>query len=615
VPASTSLQRTTEKYALQYLEDIAFDLLLARGAAAKTADLVREIQGHLPAGAALIRRTLGDSPRFLSEDRRWNLSHRALADRPLEGLLEQLLASCGRPMTTTALADEVAGLLRRTPEEMEPVVTKLLTTRRKFWQISAGTWGLTAWLLDINDDDNEEDSFNRNFFMRGAEVRPLYEQLVATSTARKAPVEAAETLIREAGHPLENKTLQLALRKGRSSGFEPQEHFRAMLDDERFMLLAGPHWALADFGATVRPLVKRLSDRAQTEAEEQGLTSLAEGPVVVKAEDIQEIREIIKREGRPLGTSELATTVFELSPTAKSFGATVADLHKQLSKATVLLKVGQQSWVLPEMMPDDIEEAPSGLVVYSLPDERLEDPEADAVLTDSGLDGDLANQVHDPVYEDFGEEADVKVKKEQMSTTDTHYSVPLHHLEAGTMKLRRQDAGFLSVDGPINAVTFVDAEQGSFPVWINTDTGLIYGLGDWYRAHVFVPGSMLHISATDTPDVYELAAEDKVDPNLAIDPERMEHLKSLREEAEKDDWSVFELLCALMSDHRKGVKFAPLWAEVNVVRRTPRRVLASDLSAYHCFYLRPAKSGNWVFDERRMDQGRKKDKKKYLRRS
>jgi hypothetical protein len=57
-----------------------------------------------------------------------------------------------------------------------------------------------------------------------------------------------------------------------------------------------------------------------------------------------------------------------------------------------------------------------------------------------------------------------------------------------------------------------------------------------------------------------------------------------------------------------------LWAEVNVVRRTARRVVASDLASYHCFYQRPPGSDVWVFDERKVSQGRKKTKRKYLRR-
>ncbi len=70
----------------------------------------------------------------------------------------------------------------------------------------------------------------------------------------------------------------------------------------------------------------------------------------------------------------------------------------------------------------------------------------------------------------------------------------------------------------------------------------------------------------------------------------------------------------LLADHEKGTSFMGLWSEVNVVRRTTRRVVASNLASYHCFYQRPANSDMWVFDERKVSQGRKKTKRKYLRR-
>jgi hypothetical protein len=51
---------------------------------------------------------------------------------------------------------------------------------------------------------------------------------------------------------------------------------------------------------------------------------------------------------------------------------------------------------------------------------------------------------------------------------------------------------------------------------------------------------------------------------------------------------------------------------VSVVRRTTRRVVASDLTSYHCFFQRPAGSDTWLYDERKVGQGRKKTKKKYI---
>ncbi|MCJ7822297.1 MAG: hypothetical protein MUQ26_04330, partial [Armatimonadetes bacterium] len=63
----------------------------------------------------------------------------------------------------------------------------------------------------------------------------------------------------------------------------------------------------------------------------------------------------------------------------------------------------------------------------------------------------------------------------------------------------------------------------------------------------------------------------------------------------------------------KGMPFMAVWAGVNVIRRTTRRVVASNVASYHCFYQRPANSDVWVYDERKVSQGRKKTKRKYQR--
>ncbi|GAG52531.1 unnamed protein product, partial [marine sediment metagenome] len=89
----------------------------------------------------------------------------------------------------------------------------------------------------------------------------------------------------------------------------------------------------------------------------------------------------------------------------------------------------------------------------------------------------------------------------------------------------------------------------------------------------------------------------------------------IRREAAKGDWRVLQIMQRLAAGHEKGVPFMTLWAEVNVARRTTRRVVASNLVSYHCFYQRPANSDTWVFDERKITQGRKKTKRKYLRSS
>ncbi len=94
----------------------------------------------------------------------------------------------------------------------------------------------------------------------------------------------------------------------------------------------------------------------------------------------------------------------------------------------------------------------------------------------------------------------------------------------------------------------------------------------------------------------------------------MKQLDAIRKEATKGKWSVFRLMQEVFAAHEGGIPFMTIWAEVNVVRRTTRRVVASDLSSYHAFTQRPTGSDLWFFDERKVSQGRKKTKKRFIRR-
>jgi len=70
-----------------------------------------------------------------------------------------------------------------------------------------------------------------------------------------------------------------------------------------------------------------------------------------------------------------------------------------------------------------------------------------------------------------------------------------------------------------------------------------------------------------------------------------------------------------MQEHHSGVDFIRLWSEVNIVRRTSKRLVASLLSGYHCFYARQrGKNWLWRFDANRVDQGFMRQKRKFVRR-
>ena len=65
-----------------------------------------------------------------------------------------------------------------------------------------------------------------------------------------------------------------------------------------------------------------------------------------------------------------------------------------------------------------------------------------------------------------------------------------------------------------------------------------------------------------------------------------------------------------MEHYRKGIEFITLLTEVNIVRRVSRRLVASVLTEYHCFFQR---AGAWVYDVKKLPLGFDKSKRKFIK--
>ena len=96
---------------------------------------------------------------------------------------------------------------------------------------------------------------------------------------------------------------------------------------------------------------------------------------------------------------------------------------------------------------------------------------------------------------------------------------------------------------------------------------------------------------------------------MFISRNRVNELLALQERADAEDLPTFDIVREIMEHYRKGIEFLTLHTEVNLVRRVHRRLVASLLSEYHCYFQR---GGAWVFDAKKLSQGFDKSKRKYL---
>ena len=605
--------RERKSLAVQYFEDLIFEMMLNTGQAAKSREIANEFDDLLKISPKFVRKTLYYSDRFDMEDRRWNLALRTAIHLPFEGAIEYTLRSYGKPMFLRAIHNEMALVQRRPVDFFDDLLLETLQSRAKYWQTPDGMWCLSEWLLDTSQDDPEK-CFLQNFFLQGEEVRPLVDELLDTRMSTdQPPIEMAIKLMRKVGRPVPNKVLGYAIWRLREGDFDPVAFLQECREDERLLMLSGVMWGLQEFVPEYHKELKRLSRRAEKEEEaEWAEEEEPEGPIIITPTDVEEVFKYLRRRKKPQSARVLAENIFEYSSASRRLQEAVDALMSAMSLDSRFVRVGSQTWALPGMMPKHTDKVPSALL--PIPVEPRED-EADAELEDEGLEPVLVSWVHDPRYEDFGEEPEIDISPEQQPTDELRHILLHDHWKAGTLKVRVCDRRFYPSESDLVCATFVDKETAkSYPVWLSYTTSLLYEMGDWYAARNLWPGAIFAITPGSVPDEFVVSYEEEVDPYVSLTEERIKQINKVRREASKESWSVLQIMQRLLAAHEKGAPFMTLWAEVNVARRTARRVVASNLASYHCFYQRPANSDVWIFDERKVTQGRKKTKRKYLRR-
>jgi hypothetical protein len=610
---TTQEREAKRSLALHYMEDLLYDNLLSTGVAAKSADLAAFLeQQGIKVDIKFIRLSLADSPRFMVEDRRWNIGLRGEIRRPFAGLVEFALHEYGKPMPIAALRNEMALVMRRPLEFFEELLARSLGDQEKYFQTAAEEWGLRDWLLDTDYRD-EEELFMRNFFFTQADAKAALDELLDTRMATDQPADQmAIKLLRKAMHPVDHRLLSIALWKLRDGDVNSEELYEQLRTDERTLLLSGGHWALAEWQEEWVGDLKKLSKRAEKledlpwleeDVEEKGFS--------ISDQDIKETVSFSKKQRRAVRIREILERIFEISSGSSRWDTAAVVIAETLAKDGRLIRVGAQSWMLPAYVPK-VDKVPKALLIEER--KRAED-ETDAELEDEGLDGGLAAWVHDPRYEDIGEEEEVEVSREkQQPKGEIRQVVLYHHMKAGTLKLRKTDQRFYPTEADPACLGFRDEEaDNDLEVWVNRQIGLLFGLDAWYEDRQLEPGDIFTITRTDEADDYLVANTGENDPLLVISPARQKILRSLKKAAAEKNWPTFEIMCRIMADYEKGIPFMTLWAEANVVRRIRKRVIASNLSSYHCFSQRPAGNDNWVFDERRVSLGRKKTKRHFVR--
>ncbi|MDW8367602.1 MAG: hypothetical protein RMK49_17295 [Abditibacteriales bacterium] len=620
-------KKDADRFTRILLEDMVTTALLRGGRPLRTAELLSAMTDGAQISRALLRLELGESERVVTAERRWDLTSRiGAARRPIEGLVDSTLRLVGKPLALPLLAREVAVVRGDHIESVRHFLGRLLADRPKYVPLSNNLYALEDWLLDVRAE-TEADVIFENMLEQEEDIASLLQEVDVKDLTRSGQeADWCVKILDVVGRPLSQRVLSFLVWKGRPQQFDAVSLLDTLATNEKFSYLCGGYVCLGETLAELKRELSRRSARAEREAGEEvsvaDIDALLRRRVAreemarLRPEELEEIKRYMRQTQSPVSLAFVMTDLFEMSPDDKAFVPTLHALAEEMRSDREFTPVGKDRWFLRELIPPQIHDVPILLTPIHLDLRTLEDEPIDVLLTDDGLDGDLPAIVRAPEWEDIGEEAEVeRLTKTKMTGDRLTYTVLYHHFKAGTMKLRKMDEEFFPPDVNIARLVFVDDAYGEIPVWLNRETGLLYGFKDWYNTRLTPAGSIFTVERTDDPDRYIIRSIDTRNSPAYIDPNRLKDLQSLAERAENASMPVFEILQELMQEHHSGVEFITLWSEMNVVRRTAKRLLASILSGYHCFYARQrGKNWLWRFDENRVDQGFMRQKRKFVRR-
>lgn len=604
-----------EALASELLTTLLHRALVRLGEPARIGDIVREV-GDETVTPALARRQMETQPRrFAAVDRRWDITSRYLdKTKPLERTLEEVIAIYGAPIPTDDVAGELAQITGRVKEAYTEVAARLLRGA-PFFPIAGGlAYGLRSWLLDLTSE-REDDILFYNYL--SAEKLAPFQSAASGMDWDGNPTGAAHTLVSMGGgQPVDNRILQYFAWKSLGEEFDGAAIYDAVATDrETFLALSDHRWLLRESLAPVQALWRTQAEAAALSAPDEPAAAVEAAPAIavpakpleVTDEDAEELRSYFDGREEFARTGDLLTQIFEIRPGSPTFAADTETLTAYLrTQPDDFQWVGADRFRAPGTLPPYIGQLPESLTFPALPRFETADGEIlDQMLSDAGLEAGLQEEILDPVAQDVNDQdpADVTLWPEG-ATADAprlRLVVKAHHKEIGTFPLAQVPPGFFPQEPPIAELTLRDAAGNGYPIYVDSDVQLVYGLFDVYSEVAAESGAVVYLEKTDKPDEYKFTDENETDASVFVSPARMEELLDFRNEVEGGaPISTYDIARRILTNYGKGVSFLTLLTEVNLVRRTPRRLLASVLSGYSAFHRGANK---WRFDAKKEPEG------------
>lgn len=594
-----------EQFARSYVDRLILEKLTEMEAAVKLGDLADKLASE-GVGLAAVRALLASNPeRFAYHERRWIPASRLESQgRPMAEALAITLDRFGGPMPIELLIQEVARVRKEPVALVEPVVRRIVSADPSFILTPQNTLLLTTWGFEGGDESLERglniNEVNRDEFDDAAKKLEGFDFRSAESI-RQALAAAAPIRLKLFGAvawaKLNSQDPKAILM------YDTREFTSIVVSSPGFVL--GPEGAMhpeGDAKKWVATAIKAADRIAPTIEVEDA------APIEIKKADIDRLVARVLSNDRSTTATRLLEEFYEITPTNKTFPDDLANMRTALDSSGKTQWVGGDRYRKLGDVPEYIQEVPEP---FQYPDTDIRDEEGELVdveLTDDGLSSTLRKLLQHPLAMDVLDE-DIQPAPKMMPET-VRLVLKSIHRELGTFPLCQLPTNWLDAQPNIQELIVIDPSGREQQVWVNHEARLTYNWIDWWYEQPVESGAVFTLTKTPWPNVVDFAWLDQPDPVVYISTQRMEELRQIAEESEGK--STLTLLTQVFSHWPKGADYLTLLAEVNVVRRASRRLIASLLSSYLCFYQRSG-SPVWHFDPKKIEQGFDKTKRKFVR--
>lgn len=597
--------RPEEEFARSYVDRLILEKLTEMESAVKLGELADRLA---PAGIGLatVRSLLASNPdRFAYHERRWIPASRLEGlGKPFVEAMRIVLSRHGGPLSVPILATEIARIRKSDEEQTEAGVRRLAVTDERFVLTPNNEVALTEWGFVATDQP-----LARALALNGVSQDEFNAVKAKVGGINFRTAESVADAVR-ATAPVKLKVLG-AVAYATLNQSDPRSVL--MYDAREFFTYATtvPGYLLApDGGVYAEEEARKWVNTAVRIAERLAPTVEVEdaAPLEIKTEDIDRLIQRVLGNETSTTAIRLLEEFYEITPGTKTFPDDLSGMMSVLKSQSQIQWVGGDRFRRKGDVPDYMLEVPEPFQFTQSDVQDAEGELIDVELTDEGLSSSLRKLLSHPLALDVLDE-DIQPAPKTIPD-QVRLVLKSIHRELGTFALAQIPTGWLDPEPILQELIVVDPSGREVQIWANQDARLLYGFFDWWYEQPIESGAVFTLTKTLRPNVLEFEWLDQPDPVVYISAQRMEELRTLG--ANSEGKSTLDLLIEVMGHWPKGADYLTVLAELNVVRRSSRRLVASLLSSYQCFYQRSG-SPVWHFDPKKVELGFDKTKRKFIR--